>query len=101
MRINYFMPGKLKKNCLLRCNFLLNKPKNSAKNMLFVSSQMKQTLTNIKKINQRNDKELCADSSEVPRIMHTKFPTFFMFQRLSLKTVGCPYSYTSTPNFLW
>ena len=30
------------------------------------------------KVNQRNDRWLCADSTEVPTVMHTKFPATVM-----------------------
>ena len=78
LRKGHFMSEKVKENRLIRSKRLLNKIKNPAeKDVIWFFSDEK-NFDQDQKVNRRNDRWLCSDPSEVPRVMHTKFPATVM-----------------------
>lgn len=78
MRRSQFMSSKTQENRLMRSKRLLNKLKNPHEHgMLWFFSDEKNFVQD-QKTNRQNDRWLCASPSEVPRVMHTKYPATVM-----------------------
>ena len=78
MRKGQFISAKTQENRLMRSKRLLNKVKNPHEHgMLWFFSDEK-NFDQDQKTNRRNDRWLCASPSEVPRVMHTKYPPTVM-----------------------
>lgn len=72
------MSETTKENRLIRSKRLLNKLKHPVEQgMLWFFSDEK-NFDQDQKVNRRNDRWLCNDPSEVPTVMHTKFPATVM-----------------------
>jgi inhibitor of nuclear factor kappa-B kinase subunit alpha len=78
MRRGQFMSQAIQDNRLLRSRMLLNKLKHpeSPGELWFFSDE--KNFDQDQKVNRRNDRWLCNDPSEVPTVMHTKFPASLM-----------------------
>ena len=63
---------------LIRSKRLLNKLKTPAEDDVIWFFSDEKNFDQDQKVNRRNDIWLCADPSEVPRVMHTKFPATVM-----------------------
>jgi len=78
MRRGQFMSAQTREQRFIRAQRLLNKLKHpEISDMLWFFSDEK-NFDQDQKINRRNDRWLCADPSDVPRVMHTKFPATVM-----------------------
>ncbi|EFN87647.1 hypothetical protein EAI_01466, partial [Harpegnathos saltator] len=78
MRREQFMSAQTREQRLIRGKRLLNKFKHpEVPNMLWFFSDEK-NFDQDQKINRRNDRWLCSHPTEVPRVMHTKFPATVM-----------------------
>lgn len=78
MRRGQFMSAQTREQRTIRGKRLLNKLKHpEAPNMLWFFSDEK-NFDQDQKINRRNDRWLCSEPTEVPRVMHTKFPATVM-----------------------
>lgn len=78
MKRRHFVSAKSKEKRLIRSKCLLNKIKHpDHPNMLWFFSDEK-LFTQDQKVNRRNDRWLCSSASEVPTVMHTKFPSSLM-----------------------
>ena len=73
MRSGQFISEKTKENRLIRAKRLLSKLKHQETGTLWFFSDEK-NFDQDQKVNPRNDRWLCRDPSEVPAVMHTKFP---------------------------
>jgi DDE superfamily endonuclease len=78
MRRGHFMSAKNRENRLIRSKRLLNNLKHPEEpNILWFFSDEK-NFDQDQKVNRKNDRWLCSDPSEVPIVMHTKFPSSVM-----------------------
>lgn len=78
MRRGQFMSDKNRENRVIRSKRLLNKLKHPEEpNMLWFFSDEK-NFDQDQKVNRRNDRWLCSNPTEVPTVMHTKFPSSVM-----------------------
>ena len=78
MRRGQFMSDLTKENRVLRGKRLLNKLKRPEEpGMLWFFSDEK-NFDQDQKVNRKNDRWLCSDPTEVPTVMHTKFPSSVM-----------------------
>ncbi|XP_046868909.1 uncharacterized protein LOC124461437 [Drosophila willistoni] len=78
MRRGQFMSDKTREQRVIRSNRLLNEIKHpEAAEMLWFFSDEK-NFDQDQKINRRNDRWLCSNPTEVPVVMHTKFPATVM-----------------------
>ena len=78
MRRGQFMSAQTRNQRLIRGKRLLSKLKHpEVPNMLWFFSDEK-NFDQDQKINRRNDRWLCSNPTEVPRVMHTKFPATVM-----------------------
>ena len=78
MRKCQFVSAKTQENRHMRSKRLLNKVKNPHEQGMFWFFSDEKNFDQDQKNNRRNDRWLCADPSEVPRVMHTKFPATVM-----------------------
>ena len=65
-------------NRLMRAKRLLNKLKHPEEQEILWFFSDEKNFDQDQKVNRRNDRWLCADPSEVPTVMHTKFPATVM-----------------------
>ena len=78
MRKGQFMSARTREQRFIRAQRLLSKLKHSEiSDMLWFYSDEK-NFDQDQKVNRRNDRWLCVDPSEVPHVMHTKFPATVM-----------------------
>lgn len=73
-----FLSERIKENRLIRSKRLLNKVKHPAEEDVIWFFSDEKNFDQDQKANRRNDRWLCKDPSEVPRIMHNKFPATVM-----------------------
>ena len=73
-----FLSQKMKENRLLKSKLLLNKFKDPATQDLVWFFSDEKNFDQDQKVNRRNDRWLCEDSSEVPIVMLNKFPASVM-----------------------
>ena len=76
------MSEKARENRLIRSKRLLNKLKNWGEQDATSFFSNEKNLDEEQIVNRRNDRWLCADPSDVPRVMHTKFPATVMVLRV-------------------
>ncbi|XP_052832121.1 uncharacterized protein LOC128247010 [Octopus bimaculoides] len=74
MRKGHFISETVKENHLIRSKRHPNKLKNPAEKDVISFFSDEKNFDQDQKVNRRNDRWLCADPSEVPRVMRTKFP---------------------------
>lgn len=72
------MCEKSKENCLNRSKRLLNKLKNALEADVICFFSDKKNFAQDQKLNRRNDRWLCSDPFEMPRVICTKFPSIVM-----------------------
>lgn len=73
-----FLSKEMKENRLIKSKMLLNKLKHPAKQDLIWFFSDEKNFDQDQKVNRRNDRWMCKDPSEVPRIMQNKFPASVM-----------------------
>ena len=78
MKRGQFISETTKENRLVRSKRLVSKLKHPAEQDILWFFSDEKNFDQDQKVNRRNDRWLCADPSEVPRVMHTKFPATVM-----------------------
>ncbi|XP_014484223.1 PREDICTED: uncharacterized protein LOC106749367 [Dinoponera quadriceps] len=74
MHRGQFMSAQTREQRFIGAQQLLNKLKHPEISDMLWSFSDEKNFDQDQKINRRNDRWLCADPSDVPRVMHTKFP---------------------------
>ncbi len=78
LRRGQFMSQATKERRLEKAKLLLNKLKNPAANRQLVFFSDEKNFSQDQKVNWKNNRWLCADISDLPIVMATKFPTTVM-----------------------
>jgi hypothetical protein len=78
LRRGQFMSQAMKERRLEKAKLLLNKLKNPAANGQLIFFSDEKNFSQDPKVNKKNNRWLCADISEVPIVMVTKFPVTVM-----------------------
>ena len=78
LKRGHFIDLAMQEKRLDKAKKLLNKVKHPEKDNLLKFFSDEKNFDQDQKINRRNDRWLCKDPDEVPRIMHTKFPATIM-----------------------
>lgn len=73
-----FMNAAMRERRLVKAKKLLNKVKHPDKDDLLRFFSDEKNFDQDQKANRRNDRWLCKDPDDVPRVMHTKFPATIM-----------------------
>ena len=73
-----FMDPAMQERRLTKAKKLLNKVKHPEKDNLLKFFSDEKNFEQDQKVNRRNDRWLCQDPHDVPRVMHTKFPATVM-----------------------
>jgi hypothetical protein len=78
LRRDQFLSQATKERRVEKAMLMLNKLKNPAANGQLIFFSDEKNFSQNQKLNRKNNRWLCADISEVPVVMATKFPTTVM-----------------------